>query len=53
MQKKNVYSLRLALDEMTAAIGTAMSVDGSLGIELLEALFISSDSTVSPNLFAL
>jgi len=50
---KNIYSLRFALDKMAASIGTAVSVDGSLGIELLETLLISSDATVTPNLLAL
>jgi len=50
---KSGYSLRFALDKMAAGIGTAVSVDGSLGIELLEALLISSDAAVTPDLLAL
>lgn len=47
------HSLRLALDKMAADVGAAVAVDRALGIELLEALFVSGDSTVTPDLLAL
>jgi len=50
---KSGYSLRFALDKMAAGVGAAVSIDGSLGIELLEALLISSDAAVTPDLLAL
>lgn len=47
------YSLRLAFDEMTGSVGAAMAVDGTLRVELFEALLVSCDTAVAPNLLAL
>lgn len=53
MYNKNNYSLRFALDKMTAGVGAAVAIDGSLRIELLEALLISNGPAVTPDLLAL
>lgn len=38
---------------MTAGIGTAMAIDGALGVKLLEAFLVGSDTAVTPDLLAL
>ena len=43
----------LTLDVVTGSVGTTMSAERALGVELLETLFISGNAAVSPDLLAL
>lgn len=49
----SVHLLELALDVVAGGVSAAVSVQGALGVELLEALLVRDDATVAPDLLAL
>lgn len=47
------YLLSVTLDIMARIISAAVSIHRALGVELIEALFVGSDSSLAPHVFAL